>query len=117
MTNKRYFTLEQAIQETEKVLQLRNYSFATRKSYLGCIRLYLKDHLNEINQPKTKEIENFLLGLYKKGLSAQTIQSYSQAIQFYYREVIGVEIDLQIQTPKRPQRLPVTLSRKEIDRI
>lgn len=70
-----------------------------------------------MNDPNQTSIENFFLDLYEKNFSAQTVTSYLQAIQFYYREVIGVDIDLHIKTPKRPSRLPVTLSHKEIERI
>lgn len=45
------------------------------------------------------------------------MQSYLHAIQFFYREVVGVNLDLRIKTPKRPTRLPVTLSRAEIERV
>lgn len=112
-----FHNLEQAFLEFERVLTLRNYSRATRKSYTGCLRRFLQKHPDEMNKPNKISIENFLLGLYEHDSSAQTVTSYLQAIQFYYREVVGVNIDLQIKMPKRPSRLPVTLSHKEIERI
>ena len=117
MSTQQYFTLEQAFQEMERTLTLRNYSRATKKSYVGCLRRYLKAHPQEVNNPDKKSIEDFLLGLFDSGSSAQTVQSYLHAIQFFYREVVGVRIDLNINTPKRPTRLPVTLSRAEIERV
>ncbi|MCR4314457.1 MAG: tyrosine-type recombinase/integrase [Candidatus Uhrbacteria bacterium] len=117
MNSQKYFTLEQAFQAMERTLTLRNYSRATKKSYLGCLRRFLKAHPEQINQPNKTSIENFLLALFDGGSSAQTVQSYLHAIQFYYREVIDIHIDLHIKTPKRPTRLPVTLSRAEIERV
>lgn len=109
--------MEQVFQEMDRTLTLRNYSRATKKSYIGCLRRFLKSHPHEINQPNKKSIEDFLLSLYENGASAQTVQSYLHAIQFFYREVVGTSIDLYIKAPKRPTRLPVTLSRAEIERV
>jgi integrase/recombinase XerD len=117
MSTEKYFTMEQAFQELERVLTLRDYSRATHKSYTGSLRRFLKNHPDEINKPDRKSIEDFLLNLFESGSSAQTVQSYLYAIQFFYREVVGTTIDLHIKTPKRPSRLPVTLSHKEIEKI
>lgn len=117
MSTQKYFTIEQVFQELDRVLTLKNRSRATKKSYAGCLKRFLKAYPEEINQPNTKSIEDFLLNLFETGSSAQTVQSYSQAIRFYYCEVVGCVIDLSIKTPKRPSRLPVTLSHEEIIRI
>lgn len=115
--SKNYFTLDQAFQEMDRVLTLRNYSRATKKSYIGCLRRLFKKYPDLVNEPSKKIIEDFLLGLYESGSSAQTVRSYVQAIQFFYREVVETRFDLCIKTPKRPSRLPVTLSREEIERV
>lgn len=117
MNSRKHFTFEQAFQGMERTLTLRNYSRATKKSYVGCLRRFLKTHPDEVNQPNKTSIENFLLALFDNGSSAQTVQSYLYAIQFFYREVVGASIDLRIKTPKRPTRLPVTLSHAEIERV
>ena len=109
--------MDQAFQALERILTLRNYSRATKKSYTGCLKRFLDSRPDEINQPNKKSIEDFLLQLFENGSSAQTVQSYLQAIQFYYREVIGFNVALHITTPKRPARLPVTLSHTEIEQI
>lgn len=113
----KYFTLEQAFQEMERVLTLGNYSRATRKSYVGCLRRFFKEYPLEVNDPCKKSIEDFLLRLFENGSSAQTVRSYLQAIQFFYREIVGTKVGLRIKTPKRPSRLPVTLTRIEIERV
>lgn len=110
-----YFTLEQTFQEMDKKITLRNYSRSTKKSYIGCLRRFLKSHTTEINIPNKKSIEDFLLGLYEGGSSAQTVQLYLHAIQFFYREIIGAKINVNLKTPKLPKRLPVILSHTEIE--
>ena len=117
MSNIQLSNLDSVFQEIERVLTLRNYSRATRKSYSGCIRRFLQKFPNEMCKLNKKTVEDFLLELFKNGSSAQTVTSYLQAIQFYYREVVGIQIDLQIKTPKRPSRLPVVLSHTEIELI
>lgn len=117
MDTKKYFNIEQAFQELDRRLILRNYSRATKKSYTGCLRRFLRSRLDEINEPNKKSIEDFLIDLFEKGSSSQTVRSYLQAIQFYYREVIESSVSLNIKTPKRPSRLPVTLSHVEIERV
>ncbi|HBK34965.1 MAG: phage integrase family protein [Candidatus Uhrbacteria bacterium GW2011_GWE2_40_58] len=117
MANIQFQNIEQVLQELKRVLVLRNYSYATSKSYTGCLKRFLQKHPQEINEPNQVSIEDFLLDLYKDGFSAQTVQSYLQAIQFFYREVVGTCIDLHIKTPKRPTRLPVILSHKEIEQV
>jgi len=106
-----------AIHELNRTLTLRNYSRTTKKSYAGCVRRFLMSHPQTLNIPHKRLTETFLLKLFSNGASAQTVQSYLQAIQFYYREVVGTGIALHLKTPKRPQRLPVTLSRNEILQI
>lgn len=113
----KYFSLEQAFQEMERVLTLGNYSRATRKSYVGCLRRFFKEYPLEVNEPCKKSIEDFLLCLFENGSSSQTVRSYLQAIQFFYREIIATKVNLRIKTPKRPSRLPVTLTRIEIERV
>lgn len=115
--SKKYFTFEQAFQEMDKVLTLGNYSRSTKKSYIGCLKRFLKKYPEEVNEPSKTSIEDFLIRLFENGSSAQTVQAYLHAIQFFYREVIGTKVNLSIKTPKRPSRLPVTLSRAEIERV
>jgi len=117
MAHIHHHNLEQALLALDSVLTLRNYSRATRKSYGGCLRRFLTRCPDQMNIPNRASIENFLLDLCAKDSSAQTVTSYLQAIQFYYREAVGVNINLKIKTPKRPSRLPVTLSHKEIEKI
>jgi len=109
--------IDDAILHLERAIKLRNYSTATLKSYTSCVRKFLNQFPRLITTVDREIIENFLLHLFHKGFSAQTVQSYSQAIQFYYREVVNSHIRLRIKTPKRPTRLPITLTRQEIDRI
>lgn len=96
---------------------LRNFSPATCKSYAGCVRRFLEQHPEQINTPDPRTIETFLFVLIENGSSSQTVQSYWQAIQFYYRELVCINIPFRMKTPKKTSRLPTTLSHHEIERI
>lgn len=112
-----YSEVDQAIQSLDRTLKLRNYSKATRKSYAGCVRRFFKEHPEEMCVPHVEKIENFLIALFDRGASTQTVQSYMHAMKFYYKEVMNTRLNIVFKTPKRPQRLPVVLRRDEIESI
>ncbi|MFH1404964.1 MAG: site-specific tyrosine recombinase/integron integrase [Patescibacteria group bacterium] len=109
--------ISKAIERLNRVMVLRNFSRATIKGYSGCVRRFLSlcpDHLHKADKEK---IESFLFDMFINGSSAQTVQSYLQAIQFYYNNVVGIKTMFNIKTPKRPIKLPVVLTHDEIDRV
>ena len=117
MDTRLFSNKQTALDELDRTLVLRNYSRATRKCYVGCVNRFLRQNSDNINTPKMESIELFLLDLYEHGSSSQTVQSYLQSIQFFYREVVSSNIQIKIKCPKRPKRLPVVLSHLEIERI
>ncbi len=103
--------------ETEKLLKLRNYSPKTIKSYL----FYIKDFLifakqNKISG-KNEAVKCFLLNRQDRGNSSQTINLALNAIKFFYREVMKSQDKIDLKFAKRNKRLPVVLSRTEIEQI
>ena len=108
--------IQQALNHTNDLLLLKQYSPATRRSYLGCLRRYLQ-HDPDTHEPNQEHIKQFLLALHRKQASAQTCNSYLHAIKFYYQDVLHVACKINLPYAKRPSRLPVTLSRSEIEQI
>ena len=110
-------TLQQALQKTDDLLRLRNYSRKTRDAYKQCLRAYFhqKDISVQICNPD--HVKAFLMALYDRGAASQTVTLHFHAIRFYYRDVLCQTVHIPWKTPKRPQRLPVILSRDEIERI
>lgn len=109
--------MRELLSKTEQELRVRNYSQKTIRSYLGYLRAYFlfkKHSLNEIN---LADIREFLALKQKKGQAGQTINIYLNAIKFFYRNVIGVKQKIYFKTAKKSKRLPVVLSRKEIEGI
>ena len=105
------------LSETEQELRVRNYSQKTIKSYLGCLRTYFLFKKYSLDKVDLDSIRKFLALKQKRGRAGQTINSYLNAIKFFYRNVIGAKQEIYFKTAKKSKRLPVVLSRKEIAKI
>jgi len=100
----------------EKELRLRNYSPRTIKSYKQCLADffdYLRVDLDSLDLNKIKEY------LLKKQntMSPQTINLYLNSIKFFYRDVLKNPQKIELKFAKRSNKLPVVLSRNEINNI
>jgi len=105
------------LEKTDRLLRLRNYSHKTRKAYL----LYIKDYITFSKKHKIKgkqeAIEEFLLHKHKKKQSPQTINLALNAIKFLYSETLKDSQKIDLKFAKRSKKLPVVLSRVEIEKI
>ena len=99
-------------------LRTRHYSRRTEEAYVAWIRRYIffhgKRHPAEMGAP---EITRFLSALAVDGKVAASTQNQAlSALLFMYREVLEVDLPRLdgIVRAKRPQRLPVVLTRDEV---
>ena len=99
---------------------MRRLGMARRseEAYVGWIRRFIlsngKRHPADLGAP---EIERFLTSLAVQGrVSASTQNQALSALLFLYRQVLGVELPWLdgIERAKKPQRLPVVLTRAEV---
>ena len=98
-----------------------NYSVRTERAYVGWIRRFVlangKRHPRDLG---AQEIETFLTDLAVRGNVAASTQNQAlSALLFLYREVLGLDLPWMegVTRAKRPQRLPVVLSRAEVERL
>lgn len=108
---------QEYLEKTKRELQLRNYSPKTVKSYLSCLTEYfafLDSGLDQINEEKIKE---FLLQKQTKKYAPQTINLYLNAIKFFYSQVLKIYKKIEIRFVKKTQRIPIILSRVEIQNL
>lgn len=98
-----------------------NYSVRTERAYAGWIRRFVlangKRHPRELG---SHEVEKFLTDLAVRGNVAASTQNQAlSALLFLYREVLGLDLPWMenVTRAKRPQRLPVVLSRAEVERL
>lgn len=102
-------------------LRVHHYSIRTEESYTQWIRRYIyfhnKRHPKELGEP---EITSFLSHLaVKKNVSASTQNQALSALLFLYKKVLNIELDWldDVVRAKRPQRLPVVLSKPDVMRL
>ena len=102
---------------TERELRIRNYGPKTVKSYLYGLQKYFtfkKLNPETLNQDN---VRNFLLYCEQSSISAQSRNLFLNAIKFYYRNVTKDVQKIDIHSAKKPQKLPVILSRNDIEKI
>jgi integron integrase len=97
---------------------VRHYSRRTEEAYVAWIRRYIvfhgKRHPAEMGAP---ELTSFLSALAIHGRVAASTQNQAlSALLFLYREVLELDVPWLdgIVRAKRPQRLPVVLTRQEV---
>jgi integron integrase len=93
-------------------------SIRTEEAYVGWVRRFIlangKQHPRELG---AREVEAFLTHLaMREHVSASTQNQALSALLFLYREVLQVELPWMenIRRAKKPERLPVVLSREEV---
>jgi len=103
-------------------MAFRRYSPKTVKAYCGWIADYLRYYKME-RHPKDMgegEVERYLTYLAKdRKVAASTQKQALNAIVFLYKHVLKVELGdfSSFSRPSKPQRLPVVLSKNEVDLV
>jgi integron integrase len=99
-------------------IRVKHYSIRTETQYVQWVRRFIlfhgKRHPRDLGAP---EIEAFLTHLAVEGQVAAATQNQAlSALLFLYREVLEIELPRldQLTRAKRPQRLPVVLTRDEV---
>jgi integron integrase len=106
------------LDRVREALRVRHYSRRTEEAYVAWIRRYIffhgKRHPAELSGP---DVTRFLSALaVERHVAASTQNQALSALLFLYRDVLGVELPWldDIVRAKRPERLPVVLSRDEV---
>jgi integron integrase len=107
------------LDQVRDAIRTRHYSYRTEEAYVGWIRRFIlfhhKRHPAEMGKP---EIEQFLTGLaVKRNVAASTQSQALAALLFLYKEVLECDpgwLD-DVVRAKRPWRLPVVLTRQEVE--
>lgn len=108
-------SIDRYLEFAQRELILRNYSRSTIKNYLLVLKKFLATSPPE--NPVLENIQDFILKKQEQGCSPQTLHIYLSAIKFFYRKVLHKDFNIHIPFPKRSNRLPVVLSRAEIEQL
>jgi len=102
-------------------LRLKNYSYATEKSYIGWIRRYILFHQKRHPAEMGKaEVEAFLTNLAVEGNVAPSTQNQAlHALLFLYREVLEQPIagNVEALRAREHRRLPIVLTVEETQHV
>lgn len=105
------------LKKLEDELRLRNYSPKTVKSYTSCVAEYLRFKQKDFDCVDVDSIKQFLLSKVDKGMSSQTTNQSLQAINFFCWNVLKFHGKIDVRFAKTPSKLPIVLSRDEIQLI
>ena len=102
-------------------IRRKHYSIRTEQTYVNWIRRFVLHHNKRHPRDMgAAEVEGFLTDLaVAKRVSASTQNQAKSAVLFLHKEVLGAPLPWLegIESAKRPARLPVVLTRAEVESI
>jgi len=98
-------------------MKLRNFSPCTIKAYESAIRLLYLHYSKSPRHITTAEVKSYILSRLDAGIAPQSTNNVINAFCFLHRELYKNPCKIDIHLAKRPKRLPVVLSRHEIEQL
>ena len=100
-------------------MKLCGYSSCTIKAYIGKTRSFIRfNHPVNLQNITEQDIKNHLNHLVESGLSRSTIDQATKAMEIFYYELFGKQLNLSgFKRPKKARTLPTFLSPNEVDQI
>ena len=105
------------LKKLEDELRLRKYSPKTIKGYAYCVACYLKAKQDNLEVVDVDFIKQYILSKIDEGKSSQMSNQHLQAIKFFCWNVLNFRGKIDVRFAKTPSKLPIVLSRAEIDRL
>ena len=109
------------LDQVRERIRVKHYSIRTETQYVQWIRRFIlfhgKKHPRDMGAP---ELEAFLTHLAVAGNVAAATQNQAlSALLFMYKEVLGIDLPWldNVTRAKRPQRLPVVMTREEVHAV
>ncbi|MFH1972808.1 MAG: site-specific tyrosine recombinase/integron integrase [archaeon] len=106
------------LNKLEVELKIRGMSKNTIDTYVFHVKNFLeynKKHPARISEEDIKAYQAHLM--YDKKIKARTINIILSSLKFFFGEIIGKDITARIKRPKFEKKIPVTLSKKEIQNL
>jgi integron integrase len=109
------------VDEVRRCIRYRHYSYRTEQAYVEWTRRFVRflgmRHPREMGGGEVVAFLDHLAN--ERDVAASTHNQALSALLFLYRDVLGVELPWvgDIARPRRPQRLPVVLTREEVQRV
>jgi site-specific recombinase XerD len=108
------------LDQVRHAARVKHFSYRTEQCYVHWIERFIRFH--DIRHPNTMgapEVERFLTHLAVEGhIAASTQNQALAALLFLYRSVLKIELGmLNAVRARRPQRVPLVLSREEVQQL
>ena len=103
-------------QKMIEAMQVRGFSVRTHQSYLAAVSALAKYYGRSPDELGRDELQAYFLYLVKeRGLSGASCRLYLNAIRFLYLQVLARDaFEVSLQVPRKAQRIPELLTRKEV---
>ena len=97
----------------------RKYNIRTIKTYLYCVKQFLKQNHKDVRKYSKKDIKEYLYNLQEKRLSVSTINVNLQALKFMMENVLHKPGYIRIKFSKNEnrKRFPEALTQEEIKKL
>lgn len=109
------------LEQVRDCLRVKHYSLRTERVYMDWIKRFILFHgKRHPSNMAVAEVEAFLSHLaVARAVSASTQNQAKSALLFLYKEMLGIELPWleNVTRAKTPQRLPVVLSREEVQGV
>ena len=100
-------------------MQLLGYSKWTQAGYVSAVRQLAKYYRKSPDQITEEQLRNYFLYMTtEKGVTPATCAAALCALKFFYKQILGRQIDfLDLPRPRQSKKLPVVLSVEEVQQI
>ena len=99
-------------------LCLKNFSSKTIKVYVHAVAKFARHFGRSPDQLSQEDVRDYLVNLLQRGRARSTGVVVRNALRHFYTDTLGRPDCMEkLPRPKREQRLPVVLSREEVQRL
>lgn len=100
-----------------KELRRRRYSERTVETYVGCLERFLNWCKKDVKEVTKKDIREWIEFHSNKGNAGNTMNVNLMALKFYFEEIQGRKMWVDIKYSKTPKKLPAVLSPEEVRKL
>lgn len=117
--NKYIFMIKMDVSELIRKTGLRRgLSPKTIKTYRHSVKYFFNNYCRkDPRHVNKKDITDYLDKIIEKGACGNTINVHLNALKFFYNEILGKRLMINIRYSKTPKRLPEVLTKQEVARL
>lgn len=107
--------MQDYVNQLSRELNQRNYSPRTVEIYGNCLRFFLKWLGHDVSKINREKIIDFIVYLQSTNKAPKTINLYKEVIKFFCSQILKLSVSVDIKLSKEVKKLPIVLSRQELD--